>query len=307
VQLDGIPVGHPGPSNHPAAARIPNDKTLFMNQGDHIRITLRDTPDGLLTVIEDLTTGQQGFMIASAANGFETVDSSGNATPFNFRPEFDTATPEHVLLGFAHVGVMFTTEIGHNEQFNGDADDFNSAGKLLCSEGPVVPACYGQDTDYDGTSYVEDWPDGSDSHANPAEILSVRSISANGKRYDRVYDQILFESTANGANPDCVAHPETCEVQLPFPPMAFYPFFAAITEQDFDTGERRHERDFDIGRKREKKEEACFLAFGNFASSDHVDNFGGTTQYGAPDQHNRLELVSEIQPNPCIPDIQAKK
>src|SRR5438270_9041629 len=33
-------------------------------------------------------------------------------------------------------------------------------------------------------------------------------------------------------------------------------------------------------------------------------NFGGDAQYGFPDEpRNRLELVSDLQPNPCIPII----
>ena len=56
-------------------------------------------------------------MTSSAANGFETVNGSDQATPFDFRPEYDTATTDHIVPGaFARVGVMFAMEIGHNEQ-----------------------------------------------------------------------------------------------------------------------------------------------------------------------------------------------
>src|SRR5215471_14962879 len=68
----------------------PNAKTLLLEQGDRVRVTLKDTPDGLLSVVEDLTTGASGFMVASAANGFETVNSSGQAIPFDFRPLYNT-------------------------------------------------------------------------------------------------------------------------------------------------------------------------------------------------------------------------
>jgi hypothetical protein len=63
-----------------------------MNQGDHLRITLEETPAGLLTRIADLTSGQSGFMVASGANGFQNTDPNSCAgTSFDFHPEFDTA------------------------------------------------------------------------------------------------------------------------------------------------------------------------------------------------------------------------
>ena len=68
------------------------------------------------------------------------------------------------------IGVMFAMELGHNEQANKDSDDGP------CSLGPVVPACYGQDTDYDGTSYIHDWP-GSRKHT---AATSVKIQSAKG-------------------------------------------------------------------------------------------------------------------------------
>src|SRR5262249_7822208 len=42
---------------------------LFMNSGDNLRVILHDTPNGLQTVVNDLTSGQKGSMTASAANG----------------------------------------------------------------------------------------------------------------------------------------------------------------------------------------------------------------------------------------------
>jgi hypothetical protein len=301
IQTDGVPTGHPGPSSHPLEAFTPNAKTLLMGQGDRIRVTLKDTPIGLVSVVEDLTTGASGFMVASAANGFETVDGSGRATPFDFRPEYDTAMPEHIVPGaFARVGVMFAFEIGHNEQADNDSDDG------LCSSGPVVPACYRQDTDYDGTSYAHDWPDGTDAHGTSIHIASAEgggigplSASDRGRDYDGVYGRIQFETTANIGNPACLANPALCVVQVPFDGMAFYPFYA-FNEQDI--GHRRSLVGARAsGEKMEGVEEVCYLLFGDFANSRETNNFGGDAQYGLPDARNRLELVSDVEPNPCIP------
>lgn len=56
IQTDGVPAGYPGPSGRTLASFTPNAKTLLLEQGDRIRVTLTDTPDGLLSVVEDLTT-----------------------------------------------------------------------------------------------------------------------------------------------------------------------------------------------------------------------------------------------------------
>src|SRR6185437_6834654 len=49
----------------------PNDNdTLFFNSGDVLVIDLADTAHGLRIRITDLTTGETGSMVASAANGF---------------------------------------------------------------------------------------------------------------------------------------------------------------------------------------------------------------------------------------------
>jgi hypothetical protein len=75
IQKNGIPAGPPGPATATAATLTPNAQTLAMNQGDRIRVTISDTSAGLFTMIADLTTGQTGFMVASAANGFQNTRS----------------------------------------------------------------------------------------------------------------------------------------------------------------------------------------------------------------------------------------
>jgi hypothetical protein len=64
IQGDRIPTGPPGPNNLNAASVTPNSQTLLMNQGDRLRITIKGVPGdfsgGVLTLIEDLSTGQSG-------------------------------------------------------------------------------------------------------------------------------------------------------------------------------------------------------------------------------------------------------
>src|SRR5439155_18159113 len=83
IQLDGIPTGPPGPASATNASFTPNAQTLLMNQGDHLKITIKDTRGGLLNRIDDVTSGQSGFMVASAANGFQSLDvNTCNPTKF---------------------------------------------------------------------------------------------------------------------------------------------------------------------------------------------------------------------------------
>jgi hypothetical protein len=117
LQLDGVPAGPPSPQLADRKTFTANAKTLLMNQGDVLTVTITDTPDGLLTRVVDNSTGQTGFMVASAANGFmntNIADCSG--TPFTFHPEYDTAKQENQVPWTAlEAGVLMEQEIGHFE------------------------------------------------------------------------------------------------------------------------------------------------------------------------------------------------
>ena len=108
IQTDGVPTGPPSPQLATAASFTPNGNTLLMNPGDRLRIHIWDArlPGGghaLETSIKDLTTGQSGFMIASAKNGFmQTSIADCSGTPFNYQPEYSTAKKaEHHPVGGA--------------------------------------------------------------------------------------------------------------------------------------------------------------------------------------------------------------
>jgi hypothetical protein len=124
IQTNGVPTGPPSPQLMDAASSTPNSHTLLMNPGDHLRIHIWDAPvpghpgqKALKTSIDDLSTGQTGFMQASAANGFmatNITDCSG--TPFNYEPEYNTAAPDNVVPWAADlVDVSTQFEIGHFE------------------------------------------------------------------------------------------------------------------------------------------------------------------------------------------------
>ena len=120
VQKDGIPTGPPSPQGANLASFNPNSQTLMMNPGDSITVHMFNAPasgggNALEAEINDLTTGQSGFMQASAANGFQQtsiVDCSG--TPFNYQPEYSSAASANTVPWAAiQTDISTEFEIGH--------------------------------------------------------------------------------------------------------------------------------------------------------------------------------------------------
>jgi hypothetical protein len=139
VTKDGTTAGHgpAGPLTSNAATFTPNSATdVFMNAGDHVRITMFDTADGLKVVIDDLTTGVSGSMTASPANGFGQMrfapppDSgdprAGNdctQLPYAFHPMYSTSSPQTRVPWAAHSSnIAFSDEIGHFDYCTGALD-----------------------------------------------------------------------------------------------------------------------------------------------------------------------------------------
>jgi hypothetical protein len=108
------------PVDSTLATFTPNKrKDLFMNSGDRLQVSFRDTSSGLRVTIHDLTTGASGSMTASAANGFAQVKYDPNGTsckaiPYNFHPMYSTSsTKTRVTWAAGSYNVAYDTEIGH--------------------------------------------------------------------------------------------------------------------------------------------------------------------------------------------------
>src|SRR5207253_3148755 len=88
----GKPIAAPNPLQfNPAMGGNPtNPDVLFMRPGDHIKVTMHDTANGLRTVLNDTTTGAKGLMTASAANGFGQIKSSRGAAAAPSSPTTST-------------------------------------------------------------------------------------------------------------------------------------------------------------------------------------------------------------------------
>ena len=126
---DGKPTGPPAPQTANQATFFENADTLTMNPGDTLKVSISDIPDptgtqgstsdtgGLVARVNDLNTGQSGFIVASAANGFmNTNNVSCSGTPFSFHGEYSTAKQGNIVDWAAlEGGVLMQDEIGHFE------------------------------------------------------------------------------------------------------------------------------------------------------------------------------------------------
>lgn len=245
IQKDGIPFppGSPSPLGPFVST---NAQTLFMNSGDELIVKLEDTAHGLKITVKDLTTGESGFMVSSAANGFASIRFDPNGTtcdfathniPYDFHPMYATAS-EHTRVPWAAHGfsVGFSDEIGHFEYCNAvdaqgghctqpsindpagpDVDDRGCFTADFASSLGLVPVggCLGEDDDYDGLDYGLVWPGtirnarrDRSVHAQPVQFTSPVFKDREGET--RNYSRVAFETdlprTEFATNPPCQRH-----------------------------------------------------------------------------------------------------
>src|SRR5690348_14881251 len=117
MQTNGVPAGPPNPQHPNVGTWFGNSHTLKMNSGDKLTASFSDTPAGLKASVTDLTTHKTGFMVASAANGFQNTNMSDcSGKPFGFHAEYSTAKPQNQTPWAAlEGGVLMQQEIGHGE------------------------------------------------------------------------------------------------------------------------------------------------------------------------------------------------
>jgi hypothetical protein len=274
IQRNGVPTGPAGPDNATNATYTPNEDTLLMNQGDKLVITIHDSEHGVMTSIDDLTTGQSGFMVASGANGFQTLNLNNcEGSPLDFHPEFSTAkVGNYVPWAALQANVGFAAEIGHFENgLTGDNDDddapcFRDEPGVRLLSGCLALA-QGGDIDFDGPSYKEDWPNGSPSAAQP--IMVGAPLAGGTGRYSQMQfetDVAASEFTCRDSGVGCTALP---------PGAAFYPFYSTTSD-------------------------GCTWMFGNDVAGLTTSDYGKVGQYGQPNLPWFFgDLSGGIRDNPC--------
>jgi len=231
VTRNGVAQAPANPIDSTLSTFTPNPgKDLFMSSGDHLAVSLHDTPNGLQAQIDDHTTGQSGSMTASPSNGFAQIkyDPTGtscDAIPYAFHPMYSTASPDTRVIWAAHsYNVAFSDEIGHFEFCNGakvPATPFgvdSSGNPTTCPEGNTegrgadqeptdedeafcfpasesllykVQGCTATNTGFDALSYTPVWPDGNTSlHPTPFRFTGAMT----GAAYDQPYERVAFEA-----------------------------------------------------------------------------------------------------------------
>ena len=128
LQTNGVPAGPPSPQKTDNATFVPNANTLEMNSGDVLKVSISDVKDtapptsitdtgGLKALVTDVTTGTTGYIVASAANGFQNTSYATCAgAPFSFHAEYNSAKQQNQVPWAAlEGGVLMEQEIGHGE------------------------------------------------------------------------------------------------------------------------------------------------------------------------------------------------
>lgn len=228
IQKDGTP--YPAGSPSPLGPFVQtNAETLYMNGGDELVVTINDTEHGLKVVVQDLTTGESGYMVASAANGFAEILYDPNGTncdfathnlPYDFHPMYATSG-EHTRVPWAahSYNVAFSDEIGHFEycssvEYEGGpctstvASDPPGIDDLFCfdpgfaASAGLLPigGCLDADEDFDGVPYRSNtWPGSFRDphrdalyHAQPVIFTSPLFRNPGGQWKD--YQRVAFEA-----------------------------------------------------------------------------------------------------------------
>jgi hypothetical protein len=184
-----------------------------MRAGDRLELSIHDSPAGLVTRIDDLSSGQSGSMTASVDNGFAQVNYDPNAaactqTPYAFHPMYSTSS-EHTRVPWAahSYNIAFSDEIGHFEYCSSVTADGTCAEGVNDPGGPDdddvgcfgpdqslrvrIGGCIGTDNDFDGVSYQRNWPGsvtnpGTDRRLHPRSVLFSSPTFNRGRNYSRV-------------------------------------------------------------------------------------------------------------------------
>jgi hypothetical protein len=250
----GVPQAPPDPLSFTAATFTPDpSRVLFMNAGDDLSISIHDTAAGLVTGIDDTTTGQKGSMTASIANGFahplfQPDASTCTEAPYAFHPMYSTSN-EHTRVPWAahSYNVAFSDEIGHFEYCNRanprgrcvnpgiddakkDGDDvgcFNADASLLVQVG----GCIGTDVDFDGESYRPVWPGTLASATQDHQLHSGSFVFTSPLTGGQNYSRVAFEADLPAIEFAVGCDTQTGEGCVNPPPGAnFYPIYSTTVQ-----------------------------------------------------------------------------
>jgi hypothetical protein len=234
ITRNGVPTASPSPLD-PGNQFNLTGNILYMHGGDRLVVTEHDTFSGLRIDINDQTSGQSGYMVASGANGFQQLTNGCTGINYNFHPMYATSTVHTRVPWAAHsYNVAFADEIGHFDFCNGASPasmtPFNPCAgtteggsdgnpeavdgdENFCASGAFsalvnVDGCVDSNAGFDGSSYaLSSWPGNGLSQTLTPEPITFHSPYINGSPY-QTFSQVGFEAdlprieVANGANPN---------------------------------------------------------------------------------------------------------
>jgi len=264
ITKSGVSQAPASPVNSTLATFTPDaTKDLFMNSGDKLSVQLQDTAGGFQVIVNDLSTGQNGSMTASASNGFGEVQfapppsTACNNIPTNFHPMYSTSSEDTRVPWAAHsYNVAFSDEIGHFEYCNGvsphtgichaagvndssrlDSDDFGCFSPSQSSD-IRIGGCLGTDLDFDGVPYQNTWP-GTVSNAaqdalfHPTPIMFTSPVFNGTTQFARAAFETDLPRIEFATSPPCQRHISNPADPSPGsgcvnPPVGatFYPFYS---------------------------------------------------------------------------------
>jgi hypothetical protein len=145
LSTTGAPSGPAAPQDPNLGTFMGDAHTLRMNPGDVLEVSITDPAGGFTTRVRDLTTGQTGFMQASAANGFaNTSISDCSGTPHTFHAEYNTAEQQNQVPWAAlEGGVLMQQEIGHFESCDSVTSKEGFSFQSSYSDPSVYQVCSG--------------------------------------------------------------------------------------------------------------------------------------------------------------------
>jgi hypothetical protein len=302
ITRSGAPHAPPGPLDQTLGTFTPDPSTdLFMNSGDELTVDIHDGSAGLTVMVHDATTGQNGAMTASAANGFAQVlyepdSATCHEAPYSFRPMYATSS-EHTRVPWAahSYNVAFSDEIGHFEycaavaeeggpcMASGDGDD-DDDGCFDASFSLLVPigGCIATDNDFDGVPYQRVWPGtdpnrGQDKKYHPSPIVFTSPLFNGSQNYSRVaFETDLPRIEAADFGGTCDRFTGTGCTNPP-PGANFYPIYSTGVSHP---GRHGH----------------CVWQFGGPYIKDTTNTFGGnsTAEFGP------LLFTDYPNPNPAV-------
>ena len=331
IQRNGVPTGPASPQLMNLATSTPNAETLFMNPGDRLRVHIWDAPapavpdagiprgHALMVRVTDLTTGQTGYMQASAKNGYASTDIvSCNGRLFNYEPEYNTAEKAHIVPWAALQGdIMTEFELGHFEPCTSVTQQiFTGAGG---SGDPVYNTCNGPYESASDSGTPEGggdavcYPKG-DTHGTlnsaPNEVAGCEeNVFENG---DLDFDGTPYYADWPTGTTATATTPGSFVQQAPTSkgetyPFSFFQTTVALSESTCFKGSSgctvppSGPGGFYPYWSTIRSHGQCSVLFGNVATGPHVRTYGGDAQYGH-DRHVSLgydEFEGAVGPAVC--------